>query len=157
MSRAANHRLTSVGRLNSRVLAHLQAHGPTNTLDLAVALSETRKAISVSVGELMLADQVHRTTADGTPTKEKTSIYAAGTTQTATAAPRTLPAKSEPWNGVAKGLNWAQSTLRPGCQDFLAIPSLRGQERHPHRTVVPMGAGKPLGPDSGPARTRFQN
>ena len=42
-----------------------------------------------------------------------------------------------------RGVDWSMSIHRPGCQDFLKHPSLRGGERYPHRPPIGMrGASK---------------
>ena len=46
--------------------------------------------------------------------------------------PKREPIQYKPFSGV----NWASSTMRPGCQDHLQIPSLMNEERIPHRTPV---------------------
>ena len=35
-----------------------------------------------------------------------------------------------------KGVNWSASMQRPGCQDHLQVPSLRGNRRIPHRVFI---------------------
>ena len=50
------------------------------------------------------------------------------------AAPSKQPVKVEykTWAGV----DWSHSTMRPGCQDFLACPSRRSDGLHPHRAPI---------------------
>ncbi len=131
-------RLTHNTRLRSAVLAHVQAHGPIDSQSIANHLGEARKAVSVSIGKLTASGHIHLVDQHGAPTqkhKAATRLYAPKPQASIATAPMPRNAQGS-WDGKARGLNWAQSTLRPGCQDFLAVPSLRGEERHPHRPSI---------------------
>lgn len=158
MSRRTAQRLTWNDRLHSDVLSHIQANAPITSAQLAERLNETAKAISVQIGILLSAGRIEAIDEHGKPIKTKgktTPHYRPASLPTVATGP-TAATHNTPWNGVCPGLNWAQSTLRPGCQDFLAVPSLRGQQRVPHRAPIAACVGKPLGPDEGGNRTRFQ-
>jgi hypothetical protein len=47
-------------------------------------------------------------------------------------APKREASEYKPFDGV----NWASSTMRPGCQDFLKAPSLVHGERIEHRAPI---------------------
>ena len=44
--------------------------------------------------------------------------------------------KKKPAYEVFRGVDWSNSVHRPGCQDFLSLPSRRGDKLHAYRLPI---------------------
>jgi hypothetical protein len=112
-----------LAEFDEAAIAILKQRGSTDATTLAAALGITPQAARRMMGRLKAQHRVHEQRAG----RFITYIYGSNATPL---RERSVPA------GKFDGVNWASSTMRPGCQDFLDAPSLVHGEHIPHRAPM---------------------
>jgi DNA-binding Lrp family transcriptional regulator len=106
----------------NEALAVLKQRGSVDTQELAEVLGITRQAAARVLERLKAQHHIHERRAG----RYVSYVYGG------MPAPKREPVEYKPFSGV----NWANSTMRPGCQDFLKAPSLVHGERVEHRAPI---------------------
>jgi DNA-binding Lrp family transcriptional regulator len=112
-------------RLDARdneALAVLKQRGSVDIQGLAEVLGITRQAAARTLERLKAQHKIH----------ERRSGRYLSYVYGGMPAPKREPVEYKPFSGV----NWANSTMRPGCQDFLKAPSLVHGQRVEHRAPI---------------------
>jgi hypothetical protein len=114
--------LDEIFELDEQAIALLKQRGSADAPSLALALGISPQAARRMMERLKAQHRVHEERAG----RFVTYVYGGNVVQ------KREPIEYKPFTGV----NWANSTMRPGCQDFLNAPSLVQGEQVPHRAPM---------------------
>ena len=114
--------LDEIFELDEQAIALLKQRGSADAPSIALALGISPQAARRMMERLKAQHRVHEERAG----RFVTYVYGGNVVQ------KREPIEYKPFTGV----NWANSTMRPGCQDFLNAPSLVHGERVEHRAPI---------------------
>ena len=114
--------LDELFEFDEKAIALLKQRGSSDAPSIAEALGITPQAARRMMNRLKAQHRVHEQRSG----RFLTYFYGGNV------APKRDPIEYKPFTGV----NWSNSTMRPGCQDFLKAPSLVHGERVEHRAPI---------------------
>ena len=114
--------LDELFEFDEKAIALLKQRGSSDAPSIAQALGITPQAARRMMERLKHQHRVHEERSG----RFVTYVYGGNV------VPKREPLEYKPFTGV----NWSNSTMRPGCQDFLKAPSLVHGERVPHRAPI---------------------